>query len=54
MDLILAATRQAKSSNRPDDPPKAAQGQAGNSPVRIYLGAGPLKLVKDKIGRDLQ
>ncbi|MFC2249034.1 oxidoreductase [Labrys portucalensis] len=53
MDPIRAA-RQAKSGNQPGDPAKAAQAllklvSAENPPVRLYLGADALKLVRDKI-----
>lgn len=53
MDPIRAA-RQAKSGNQPGDPAKAAQAllklvSADNPPVRLYLGADALKLVRDKI-----
>lgn len=53
MDPIRAA-RQAKSGKQPGDPAKAAQAllklvEADNPPVRLYLGADALKLVKDKI-----
>ncbi|HVJ33746.1 MAG TPA: oxidoreductase [Terriglobia bacterium] len=53
MDPIRAA-RQAKSGKQPGDPAKAAQAllklvESDNPPVRLYLGADALKLVKDKI-----
>ncbi len=53
MDPIRAA-RQAKSGNQPGDPAKAAQillqlVAAENPPVRLYLGADALKLVRDQI-----
>lgn len=53
MDPIRAA-RQAKSGNQPGDPAKAAQAllklvAAENPPVRLYLGADALMLVKNKI-----
>lgn len=53
MDPIRAA-RQAKSGKQPGDPAKAAQVllklvEAGNPPVRLYLGADALKLVGGKL-----
>lgn len=50
----LRAARQAKSGNQPGDPAKAAQAllrlvAAENPPVRLYLGADAIKLVRDKI-----
>ena len=53
MDPIRAA-RQAKSGNQPGDPAKAAQAllamvDAGNPPVRLFLGEDALGLVDQKL-----
>ena len=53
MDPIRAA-RQAKSGNQPGDPARAAQAllrlvAAEDPPVRLYLGADALTLVRDKL-----
>ena len=53
MDPIRAA-RQAKSGNQPGDPAKAAQAlleliEAGNPPVRLFLGEDALGLVDQKL-----
>lgn len=50
----IRAARQAKSGHQPGDPAKAAQAlltlvEAENPPVRLYLGADALQLVRAKI-----